>query len=176
MTRDPTDRLQELLDREDILDCLARYCRGVDRLDEETLVSAFHEDGVDWHGQFVGSPREFFVWVSGRQAPGLASQHYVTNALIELDGDVAHVESYVLTAVRLKEGTGVSLSGGRYADRFERRDGLWRIALRVCVGEWRASADGTGSDVFEREGYALGARDRTDISFRRPLTAPGSPE
>ena len=40
-------RMQDLLDRQAILDCLNRYCMGVDRHDSELLISAFHADAVD---------------------------------------------------------------------------------------------------------------------------------
>ena len=52
-------RLQHLLDRQEIYDCLVRYCRGVDRLDSELILSAYHPDAIDDHGMFVGSPQEF---------------------------------------------------------------------------------------------------------------------
>ena len=41
--------LQSLLDREAIRDCLLRYCRGIDRCDEEALRSAYWEDATDCH-------------------------------------------------------------------------------------------------------------------------------
>ena len=41
----PLDRLQELLDRQDILDCVHRYCRAVDRFDREMLLSVYHPPG-----------------------------------------------------------------------------------------------------------------------------------
>ena len=46
--------LQNLLDRQAILDCLNRYNRGVDRCDEELLLSAYHEDATECHGTFTG--------------------------------------------------------------------------------------------------------------------------
>ena len=34
----------------------------------------------------------------------------------------------------------MTLSGGRYVDRLERRDGRWAIVDRVCVVEWNAES------------------------------------
>src|SRR5882724_2908499 len=45
--------LRQLLDRQAILDCLHRYTRGVDRLDRQLLLSAYHADAIDDHGLFV---------------------------------------------------------------------------------------------------------------------------
>lgn len=42
--------LDELLDREAIRDCLARYCRGVDRLDRALLLSTYWPGAEDDHG------------------------------------------------------------------------------------------------------------------------------
>jgi hypothetical protein len=35
-----------------------------------------------------------------------------------------------------RHGTPLSMGGGRYLDRFEKRDGRWAIAARVCVRDW----------------------------------------
>ena len=42
-------RLQELCDGAEILDCLQRYARGIDRLDRELLRSAYHDGAIDDH-------------------------------------------------------------------------------------------------------------------------------
>ena len=55
-------RVQELLDREAIRDCIARYARGVDRFDRELILSAFHPDAIDEHGKFVGTRDGFADW------------------------------------------------------------------------------------------------------------------
>jgi hypothetical protein len=61
--------------------------------------------------------------------------HFVSNVLIELEGDVAWVESYLLAYHRTAEQTD-RLFAGRYVDRCERRDGEWRIARRELVREF----------------------------------------
>ena len=52
--------VQEVLDREAIRDCLYRYCRGIDRCDEATLLSAYWPGAIDDHVFFKG-PVEKFV-------------------------------------------------------------------------------------------------------------------
>ena len=47
--------LQQLIDRQQIHDCILRYCSGVDRFDREMLLSVYHPDAMDDHGAFVGA-------------------------------------------------------------------------------------------------------------------------
>ena len=44
---DNVQRLRELCDRQEILDCIHRYCRAVDRADRDLLVSVYHPDAID---------------------------------------------------------------------------------------------------------------------------------
>ncbi|HEX4518308.1 MAG TPA: nuclear transport factor 2 family protein [Gaiellaceae bacterium] len=162
--------LRALLDRQAILDCLQRCTRGIDRLDEELVLSAFHEDAVDHHNSHTGTPTEFVAWFWGRQEKRAGCQHYVTNTVIDLDGDTAHVETYFLATNRQEGEDVMDLSGGRYVDRFERRGGEWRIALRQVVPEWKLTGDcsKTATELVLRQ--SGGRRDGSDISYERPLT------
>lgn len=162
-----------LLDRQAILDCLNNYGRAVDRLDRELLLSVYHEDAVDDHGVFLANPEQFadqvFDFHSRNQH---ATQHIITNHVCDLDGNVAHAETYWIFAAMNKQGSPLSLSGGRYIDRFEKRDGRWAIAARLCVSDWRGQP-GEPSLVPElslllNSGGAP-ARDKSDPSYRRPL-------
>lgn len=64
-----------------------------------------------------------------------ATTHAVTNETITLHGDAADVESHVFTYLCLDPGedSGVGPFASRYVDRFERRDGEWRIGRRTVV-------------------------------------------
>ena len=116
--------LNSLVAELEIRRVLARYCRAVDRGDVALLKSVYHPDATDDHGTFQGSGWDFAeALVPEMDKSSLNSQHHVTNVLIELDGDRARVESYVLALhpVRDRE-TGAethALAGGRYLDRFE---------------------------------------------------------
>ena len=54
--------LQQLIDRQQIHDCILRYCSGVDCFDREMLLSVYHADATDDHGAFVGSATDFVDW------------------------------------------------------------------------------------------------------------------
>jgi len=161
-------RLRELLDRQEIMDCLLRYTRGVDRLDLDLVRSAFHPDARDCHGPISGNAAEFLDWWLPAQPRREATQHYLMNHTVEIDGDVAHAETYYLTVIKEVGMVDASLYGGRYADRLERRDGEWKIAVRVVLPEWGAEVDASRmSKVFDLR--HRGSRDRQDPTYERPL-------
>lgn len=62
----------------------------------------------------------------------------LSNIVIKLDGNFADSESYVVdTHVFERDGeTYHWCAGGRYIDRFERRNGEWRIFNRISYMDW----------------------------------------
>jgi hypothetical protein len=142
------DAVQQLVDREEIRDLMARYARGVDRTDLDLVRSTYHEDAYDDHGDYKGDVDGLIDFIGTRNAPLLQSVHFLGNCLIEFAGpDVAVVETYFITAHTMSPesqrayGTGAGDAPiqfsqfGRYVDRVERRGGPWRIAERAVVFE-----------------------------------------
>jgi ketosteroid isomerase-like protein len=164
--------VKEQKDRADIHACLLRYTRGVDRHDRELMLSAYWPDAFDEHGVAEGVAADFVDWAIGWHGDYQTKHHHaITNHSVELDDDTAHGETYYIFWGENKEGP-PQLSFGRYVDRFEKRDGAWRIAHRVCVNElttiltpavipdeWKALIFKTGPN----------RRDKDDISYVRPL-------
>jgi len=150
------DALGRLLDKEAIRDCLYRYCRGVDRADEEVLRSAYWPDAQDCHGAYRGSAEGFMAQALPRLRAGGRGVHQISNILIELQGDGALVESSFL-ALQSNAATPdrETFLCGRYLDRFERRAGEWRIAERTVVYDWieeraRPELAGDNATLFAR--------------------------
>jgi hypothetical protein len=166
--------IQQLIDRQAILDCMTRYCRAVDRRDSELLRSCYHPDAVDDHGAMVGSVEDMIEWGHQRDRAGgpPSTQHHITNHSCEIDGDTAHAETYYVY-VAVNRDQSVWTAGGRYIDRLERRDGEWRIAVRYCVVEW---SGGLGerpnpfASIPDVHANGVPGRNRDDPSYRRPLT------
>ena len=99
-------RLEQLLDRQDILDCLTRFSRGMDRFDRELFLSAFHPDAVIAAGPFVGGPDELYDWASELHEQGQSATHHnLLNHTCDIDGDVAHTETYYLFVGRNRDET-----------------------------------------------------------------------
>jgi len=140
MTGSADSLLQQLLDREAIRDCLYRFCRGIDRIDEGALRSAYWPDGTGRHGAFVGGGTAFIeATLANLRRAGARTNHLLGNILIDLRGDVAGVESYFRTTLGGVDSEGKPLEtllSGRYVDRFERRHGEWRVAHRTVVYDW----------------------------------------
>ncbi|TGD72553.1 nuclear transport factor 2 family protein [Mangrovimicrobium sediminis] len=138
MTTPTQQILSELADRAAIEECLSRYCRGVDRLDADMVRSAYWPDVVDTHLDFQGNAEEFIEWSFAAMGTMDQTQHFMCNTIINLDGDTADVESYFMGfhVVNGPDGKFDLLAGGRYVDRFEKRDDEWRIAERLVVTDW----------------------------------------
>jgi hypothetical protein len=166
-------RVRLLEDRAAIQDCIAAHARGCDRHDAPLLTSTYHVDGVDEHGALRIAGPEYAAWANATHAAtSQAHLHNITTHSCEIDGDVAHAESYVLVALLAPDGKSVTLMCGRYVDRLERRDGAWRLALRRATVElaFSASAALLQSEFFLEQGYIKGTRDRSDPSYQRPLS------
>jgi hypothetical protein len=160
--------LQQVLDREAIRECLARYCRGIDRADEEALRSAYWDDATDCHGAFQGSASGFIAQALARLRQGGRRVHQVNTICIELHGDVAAVESaFFALQAPAATPTRQTLLCGRYLDRFERRGGAWRIAARTVVYDW----------IEERDRPELAQDNATLFGARQPVgcAAPEDP-
>jgi hypothetical protein len=154
----------QVSDLEEIRALGLRYCRGIDRLDAELVRSAYWPDATDDHGSFKGNAWEFAAYAVERLgAAYLTTQHAVTNHSIELDGDVAHGELYNVSTHLREDAQGVRHVDtwyGRYLDRYERRDGEWRIADRVCVHEWTRTDPVTAPMPIDAARFRQGSADR----------------
>jgi hypothetical protein len=189
-----TADVQELIDRQKIYHVLTSYCRALDRCDVELMKSVYWADGYDDHGVFAGNAQEFAEFIiRGIQEWFEVTQHAICNIHMELDGTVAHTEAYLIAYHKVAaspgkvEGwfgenylrkyaplvaAGVTqdfIYGGRYVDRLEKRDGIWRIARRTVVMDWNLNQPST---ELRDEGMfktltTIGRRDREDPAYRR---------
>lgn len=152
---DLASQLGKLMDREAIRECMYRYCRGIDRQDEEALRSAYWPDATDRHGPYQGAATGFIEWALKKlAADGERSVHSISNMSITLAGTQAAVETYFMALQRDRDAKGVSnevFLAGRYVDRFEKRGDEWRIAARTVVYDWLrplGTPEGTEAERF----------------------------
>ena len=162
---------ESLLDREAIREAMARYCRGIDRLDVNLIKSAYHADAFDDHGPFKGARDDFVEWiVPFLRHEYVSTSHHLTTQSIEVQGDVAHVETYAIVVQEKHAGGDIRqlIAHSRYVDRFEKRDGDWRIAHRVVVTDSaRTDAVAPWQGTSPISSLTRGTRDHTDPVFRR---------
>ena len=167
-------RLQEMVDRADIHDCMMRYARGIDRHDRELLRSAYHDGAIDDHVGFVGVVDDFIDWALAYHGTQTRYQHYLLNHTVDIDGDEAHAETYYFFVGTDREPPNhMTISGGRYIDRLERRDGRWAIVDRVCLVEFMGESQSllTEEAIAMVPGTRTARHDTTDPSYDRPLVA-----
>ncbi|HVY83676.1 MAG TPA: nuclear transport factor 2 family protein [Caulobacterales bacterium] len=132
--------LQRLLDKQTIAEILYRRARAGDRADAELAHSCYHPGATERHGEFDGLATDFIDVVSFTKpkpnSPIKGMFHLITNMLIEFADDThAFCESYHVAWCQMTNGTDAAI-GGRYFDKFERRDGRWAIAHRDVIFDW----------------------------------------
>lgn len=144
--------VQALLDKQEITEVLTRYLRGADRGDAAGIAACYLPGATEDHGGvFTGTAEDYVASITPVLThPRGRTMHSMTNVLIDLDGDTATAESYVVTfsAVRTPDGPGSSFVGARILDRFERRDGRWGIAHRALLWEWSHDAPAAETWLF----------------------------
>ena len=173
--RDHSDStLRELLDKQEIHEAILRYCRGIDRADEELIESTFHPGARQNH---AGTDQPTSDLTKGLQNPARrilkSVTHTISNVLINVDKDVADAESYFVATHRLhKDGMRFDwVVGGRYLDRFERRNSVWGVVHKVAVYDWdrldEVSDYPSGLDmVLSIQEGLRGTQDRNDPSYK----------
>lgn len=134
-------KVQELLDRQAIIDVLQRYSRTLDWLDDDGQATCFWPDAAIDYGFFTGSAADFLPVVMQIERASQRRWHFLSGPSIAFHSpDRASVECYGL-ATGIREGEDGSWSGGlyggRYLDAFDRRDGEWRIAARKYIMDWK---------------------------------------
>jgi hypothetical protein len=163
------DAIATILAKDAITQVIHRVARGTDRLDHALIVSGYWPDGFDDHNSFRGGPVEFADWVLTVLPHFAITHHFLGQCRIEIDGDVAHTETYC-NAHHVShpdaDGNITDMAMGlRYVDRFERRGGEWRIAKRICAFDWAYTTGGPQWPF--PDDFTVGHRDPSDITYER---------
>ena len=161
--------IEQVVATQQIYNVLMRYIRGNDRADRELVKSVYWEDGYDDHGSmFQGPAWEFSklftpevmsaLGLGSLEDPSGGGLTFLMNHFVEFEGrDVAYSEAYFTTSgVQIidEETASQGWFAGRYMDRFERRNGEWRIFHRICVQDWGRTETFPRSDLAERNVFA----------------------
>ena len=177
--------IERIADRMQIQDVMYRWCRAIDRLDFEEIRAVFHPDATDTHGPYDGGVEGLIDWIRARHQAIPFSMHAISNMLIEFASpDQAFVETYVRTIQQYppeakaalaqlaggregQAGVGVDLfTGSRYADRFERRNGEWRIARRTLIQDWKQLVEVSPNAPKILDHWVSGKRNRQDFVYQ----------
>ena len=180
----------ELLDKQAITEVIMTYARAIDRLDEEMLRSVFHPDSQHAHG-FVGpssapslpskpgEPLDFVAFAFEALNRHTRTHHQLGNILIELEGANAYAESYFTAYHRMRaKGDPQAaenaydtemdfLVGGRYLDRFQKREGVWKISHRNGLTDWMRTEPPSTQGFSTIPADLVGQRSADDLVYRR---------
>lgn len=153
---------EEVAHRMAIGQVLAVHCRGVDRASEADLKTAYWPDATVAYGAFNGNAHEFCAMLPQAIRAYARTQHCISNCLITISGAVAAVETYV-TAYHYRavaDGPDEEMTYlGRYLDRFECRDLVWKIAHRQVCMDWNQNVQASAIlDGPPFDGLARGER------------------
>lgn len=166
--RDP--EVQALLDKQAIQEVLVRYLRGADRADAELIRRCYHPDATEDHGgTYRGTASDYVDMIAPNIGKAKVLTHAISNILIELESEsLAYSECYITTFGRCKKDGELfdTLTLARAFDRFEKRNGEWRIAARRMCWEWNHEMP-----VTENWGRGLIAPDPSVLirGAKRPL-------
>lgn len=177
-------QLAQLVDREQIRDCVARLARGEDRRNTELITGSYWSDASIDLGIFTGTFEDYLAWVVPGSPDIPVTQHVLGQSLIDQYQDTALVETQVLAYHRITTATGQrdSVIGGRYLDRMDRIDDSWRIARRTMIYDWYQelgpavdwNADGLMGMRFDSERYTGRAVSDRSEAFFGYRSAPGA--
>lgn len=161
-----TAQIDALIARQACHDLSMAYCRAADRGDEALMASIFHPDATVVSGIKNGSGADFARDITAFVKANLERCfHSVANEWYEIDGDQGVGESYVIAMV--SAGGNDIMTGGRYLDAFERRDGLWKIRSRTFVLDWTT----THPTTFEQAGMYAPLTTRGAFGKNDPIYA-----
>lgn len=171
--------VDELKSREEIREVLNSMARAADRCDVELQRSCFHPGGTDYRGVANGNFENCADTLSKWDVT--SARHCIQNISFRfLDPDTANVETYV-DAFHFweadKEGEGrFEFIQARYLDRFERREGVWKIARRMTVWDecWMDSEKpswltGVSGEFVKQKLFMRSRRDRDDFYYSYKL-------
>ena len=106
------------------------------------LRSVFFEDAYCEYGFYNGDPARFAEFAMEALKEHAANHHMLGNVLIEVDaeGNEAFGEVYFHAYHKVKATTGSGFEdliiAGRYIDRYEKREDVWKIAYRSERNDW----------------------------------------
>lgn len=122
-------------DRQEITDVLVGYASGIDRRDWSRFRSCFTPDVHADYGAEVGEWHDleaFTEYMRVMHQDMGATQHMLSNFVIDVDGDTATASTYVHAVLVVSDDPPVWYEPvGRYEDRLVRTDDGWRIAQRT---------------------------------------------
>jgi 3-phenylpropionate/cinnamic acid dioxygenase small subunit len=127
----------------EITQLLYRYARAIDARDWKALEGVFTPDARIHYAVERGVELQFpelGKWLARAMKIFKATQHVITNPLVEIDGDNARCTSYLTgTHVQVRRDSSAEVlttEGSTYSDELVRTRVGWRISARRLERTW----------------------------------------
>lgn len=162
-------RIDELLSWHEIYRLVCDYMRGQDRLLPGLHRSVFHGDATTDYGPFKGGADAFVGFAQDILRTHHANHHMIGQVSIDFEGEIAFGEVYFQAFHRIADEQGAEHDfwvSGRYVDRYERRDGTWKIAHRSELVDWLRSEPAADA-ALRAQAWPFGGRAPDDPSCDR---------
>jgi hypothetical protein len=144
---DRETRLQQLIDRTDIIELKHAYMRAADACDPDRMVANFAPDvtaSYDPKGPLIEGREAVRAWYAARLTSVVASSHHVSNFEVSFDDpDTAQLRCYLYSWQRFDDYpvTADRHRFARYLDTWVRRDGKWWQSTLVLLVAGEFSSD-----------------------------------
>jgi hypothetical protein len=158
--------IEELLAKREIAELSATYMRGLDRLDGDVQLTAFHPDATVDYGFFQGSGAEFVEFCQKALKTHIANHHMLGQITTLVDGDTASGEVYFQAYHRVVDNDEEQdlFIAGRYQDRYARHEGKWKILFRTEINDWASRHPASEGNSLSPPSFR-GARKPEDASY-----------
>jgi len=131
------DAAEALLQRLAITEVVQSWALYRDTGDWDSLRSTMHADATMTATWFDGPVEAFIEAAQASWRKGSRSQHFLGGSIVQVNATRAIAQTRMAIQVRgALDGIEVDVNcSGRFYDRVEQRDGVWRIAKRKLVYE-----------------------------------------
>jgi|SRR6185312_3836351 hypothetical protein len=153
-----------LRDRAVIKDLYARYAYGVDSVNMDLVRSVFHPDCVVVGTMEEGTLDDYLDGLEEGLLMYHATMHFKGNQYVEIDGDRAFVENWVVGYHMEAPGSPIDhlTLGLRYKDDLIRAGTDWQIIRREAALQWHTGPfprPSIGEPPYPRKSHESRARD-----------------
>jgi ketosteroid isomerase-like protein len=151
------DPIQQLVERQAIVDVIYAYCRNVDLVNAAEVAECFTDDCTVDYGPGMGTVTRGKDNVRDRLGAGLhrfaATSHHVSNIEVVFDSDdSARTITYLYAWHRFADHKPDAHLWAQYHDRFSKVQGRWLIADRVLKV--------AGQEAFDIPWYPIGRQEK----------------
>lgn len=159
--------IAEVQDRLALQHLVSAYGHAIDRRDYALVRALYHDDAIDDHSPYYcGSATGYVEWLPTMMANWSATSHTMFSMVFVVDGESAEGVISARAWHRTLDGARDFLAWGRYADRYEKRHGIWRFARRFFVLDAVEEGPAATGD-FGTEGVETGRAGGDDPIYRR---------